>query len=403
MLKSELLEIIHNGENSGIEFKRDDIIPEQLAKEIVALTNLRGGRILLGVEDDGSISGILRKDIEQWVMNICRDKIRPEIIPYFEMLRDVEPGKNVAVIDIEMGYRVHCVWHKNHRTYYIRVGTQSREASFEELERLIQQRGSFRLEIRGVSGSNIHDLDLRRIKDYFSRILQHQIPEDNDDQAWIDLLINMEFLTEENSDKPSTVAGLLLFGNNPNKHLPQAGIDAVAYPGKDKDYTTKERKAIRGPMLPLYSREKLVENGLVEQTMEFIKRNINIKSELNASGMRMEKWDYPESALRETIINALVHRDYLLSSTDIELSIFEDRFEVISPGRLPNGITPEKMKTGCRAARNQILKDVMRDYRYLEHSGMGVSRKIVKGMMEHNGTEPDLIEDDERFIVRLWK
>ena len=99
-------------------------------------------------------------------------------------------------------------------------------------------------------------------------------------------------------------------------------------------------------------------------------------------------------------MNAVVHRDYLLSSTTIEVSIYADRLETISPGRLPNGITPARMRTGCRAARNQLLKDVMRDYNYLEHTGMGVPRKIIKGMLEHNGTEPDLLEEEERFLVR---
>src|SRR5262249_8506034 len=98
-----------------------------------------------------------------------------------------------------------------------------------------------------------------------------------------------------------------------------------------------------------------------------------------------------------------VHRDYLLSSTDIELSIYSDRIEIVSPGRLPNGITPARMKVGVRSARNQLLKDVMRDYGYLEHMGMGVARKMVKAMLEHNGTEPDLIDEDERFTVRLWR
>ena len=107
--------------------------------------------------------------------------------------------------------------------------------------------------------------------------------------------------------------------------------------------------------------------------------------------------------MRSTGANALVHRDYLLSDTDIELALYADRLEVISPGRLPNGITPARMRAGCRASRNQILKDVMRDYGYLEHLGMGVPRKIVKGMRKHNGTEPDLVEDGERFMVRLWK
>lgn len=105
--------------------------------------------------------------------------------------------------------------------------------------------------------------------------------------------------------------------------------------------------------------------------------------------------------IREGIVNALIHRDYLCTSTDIQLAIYSDRLEIISPGRLPNGITPDRMRAGCRASRNQLIKDVMRDYRYLEHMGMGVPRKIVIGMRAHNGTEPALIEDAERFILRL--
>ena len=71
MLRAELIEIISNGENSVVEFKRDDIRPEQLAKEVVALANLQGGRILLGVDDDGTISGLQRVNTEEWVKKIC--------------------------------------------------------------------------------------------------------------------------------------------------------------------------------------------------------------------------------------------------------------------------------------------------------------------------------------------
>lgn len=81
MLKTELLEIIANGENSGVEFKRDDIRPEQLAREIVAMVNFQGGRVILGVEDDGSISGLQRENSEEWVMNVIRDKIHPLVLP----------------------------------------------------------------------------------------------------------------------------------------------------------------------------------------------------------------------------------------------------------------------------------------------------------------------------------
>ena len=84
MLKSDLLQLIANGENSGIEFKRDDLRPEQLAKEIVALANLKGGSILLGVEDDGSISGIQRENLELWVMDTIFGRyVHPMILPFF--------------------------------------------------------------------------------------------------------------------------------------------------------------------------------------------------------------------------------------------------------------------------------------------------------------------------------
>ena len=401
MTKTELLELIKNGENSGTEFKRDTLDNRSLSKEVVAFANLQGGCILLGVDDDGSIAGLARPDLEEWVMTVCRDKIRPEIIPYYGEIHDVEPGKHVAIVRVDRGWTVHHVWHANHRTYYIRVGSQSREASPEELERLFQQRGAFRLETRPVSGARIQDLDLRRLKDYFQRIRTQEVPMDEDNSGWQALLVNTEILTDEGDSFPPTVAGILLFGKNPNRFLPQAGIDAVAYTGKEKDYTAKERLTIRGPMVPLAGSQGLVENGLVEQAVEFIKRNTGVETVLKDGVRREDRWTYPEEAIRETIVNALVHRDYLLSGSDIELAIFENRLEVGSPGRLPNGITPQRMLSGCRSARNQLLKDIMRDYGYLEHMGMGIPRKIVKSMQAHNGTLPELIEDDERFIIRL--
>ena len=393
---------MRRGGSLEVVFRPDTIESNVFATEVVALLNLRGGRVILGVDDDGSVTGITRDRLEEWVMTACRDKIRPELIPYYEIIRDVEPGKDVAVVQVDRGWAVHHVWHNNHRTYNIRVGTQSREASAEELERLFQQRGSFRLEVRGVSESSTKDFDYRRLNHYFQRVRSQDTPNADDADAWQSLLLNTEFLIEEEERKPATVAGLLLFCANPNRFLPQSGIDAVSYPGKEKDYAARERLPIRGPMTALSGEDGIIENGLVEQAVEFVKRNTQVTAALADGSRREQTWTYPEEAVREAIVNALVHRDYLLSGTTVELSIYEDRLEVISPGRLPNGITPQRMVTGCRSARNQLLKDVMRDYGYLEHMGMGVPRKIVKGMRKHNGTMPELIEDEELFTVRLW-
>ena len=202
-----------------------------------------------------------------------------------------------------------------------------------------------------------------------------------------------------------TVSGMLLFGRTPNRFLPQAGIDASSFPGNSKDYGARERSPLRGPLTPLLNdADEIVEAGLVEQALAFVQRNTVVVGHLEEGGARREEVSaYPREAVREAVVNALVHRDYLLSSTDIELTIYDDRLEIVSPGRLPNGITPARMLTGCRAARNQLIKDVMRDYRHLENSGMGVPRKIVKCMREHNGTEPVLIEEGERFTLRLMR
>lgn len=453
MNRTELTELIHDGENSGVEFKRDTEDNRALAKELVAFANMNGGRVLLGVEKDRTVCGLTRSDprnepaddaprtydrLEEWIMQACRDKIRPELIPYFEVLRDVEPGLDVAVIEVERGWGVHHVWHDQHRTYYIRVGSLSREASPEELERLFQQRGAFRVEIRPVSGSSIEDLDQRRLRDYFESVRAQRVPpsqppaewkerveaeskrEDENrwreivelkerqwieeqKAAWESLLVNTEFL-DHAERHPATVAGLLLFGKYPKRFLPQSGIDAAAYAGRAKEYAARERSSLRGPMAALRAADgSMVESGLVEQAVEFVRRNTAVTAHLADGARREERWEYPEEAVREALVNALVHRDYLLSGTDIELSVYEDRLEIVSPGRLPNAITPERMRVGCRSARNQLLKDVMRDYGYLEHMGMGVPRKILRTMREQNGTEPDLVENGETFTVRLWK
>ena len=355
--------------------------------------------MVLGVDDDGRIAGLTRDRLDEWVMTACRDKIWPGIVPYFETIRDVQPGVDVAIVRVLRGFNVQSRWHNNRHTYYIRVGTQSREPTPEELSRLFQQRGTFRADVQPVSGTTIDDLDRRRLKDYFERVRQQDVPADNDEAGWRTLLENTEIMV----DDAATLSGILLFGIAPNRLLPQAGIDAAAFPGFEKDNATRERGTLRGPLTPLMDRDGIVlEAGLVDQALEFIRRNTSISAGLEDGTRRIKRLAYPEEAVREAVVNAVVHRNYLLANTAVELAAYRNRLEITSPGRLPNGITPERIRAGTRAARNQLLKDVMRDYGYPEHMGMGVPRKIVRGMREHNGTDPDLIEEGERFIVRLF-
>lgn len=400
--RADLLALLANPEGSGVEFKLDTVDSRGLAKELTAFANLRGGSVLLGVADDGTVAGLTRERVEEWVMTACRDKVRPELIPYFEIVRDVDGGgRDVAVVRVEPGYTVHSVWHNQHHTYYIRVGSVSREASGEELARLFAQRGDFRVELRPVTGTSLASLDLRRLRDYFERVRQQAVPDLDDDRAWSQLLVNTEMLAD-GEQRAATVAGLLLFGRDVNRFLPQAGIDAAAYPATEKDYATIERASLRGPLVLLDSAAGMVEPGVVEQALAFVRRTTPNGAVLEGGARRVDRPAYPSAVVREAVVNALVHRDYLLSGTDVELSVYADRLEIVSPGRLANGVTPARMRAGVRTARNQLVKDVLRDYGYLEHMGMGVPRTILRGMREHNGTEPDLLERDEEFVLRLW-
>jgi ATP-dependent DNA helicase RecG len=146
-----------------------------------------------------------------------------------------------------------------------------------------------------------------------------------------------------------------------------------------------------------------VEAGVIEQALDFVRRNIEVAAWIEDGGRRLERWDYPLEAVREALVNAIAHRDYTIAVIDIDLSIYADRIEIISPGRLPNTVTVEKMRAGYRATRSELIKEVLRDYRYIEATGLGVPRKIIEGMRAHNGTDPELIEEDDRFLVRLWK
>ncbi len=431
MNRTELAELIHNGENSGVEFKRDDVIPERLAKEMAALLNVEGWYILLGVEKDGTVSGLARtpEKAEEWVMEVARTHLRPAAIPFWETV-DGGDGKIVGIVSLpsdgpDKPYKAKrgSAW-----VTQMRVGTTSRDATDEEEARLYMQSGRVQYDRKPVPGATLADLDVRRLVNYFRDLRRQECPEAKDSEGWVRLLLNTELMAEDRGRAMPSAGGLILFGLRPNKYLAQAGVTAVVYPGSEKGYDAKERASLRGPAVSLFpSRPQAdpsypllpatfaelpatfketgspVEAGVIEQAMAFVRHNIGHTGWIDDGGRRQERWDYPLEVVREAVVNAIAHRDYTISVTDIELSIYSDRLEVISPGRLPNTVTVPKMHAGYRASRNELIKDVLRDYRYVEATGLGVPRKLIAGMRAHNGTEAELVEEETRFLVRLWK
>lgn len=408
MTKSELLELIANGENSGVEFKRDDLRPEQLAKEVVALANFQGGRILLGVDDDGTITGIQRDDLEHWVMDTVFGRtVHPMILPFYEEVQ-VDDQRRVAVISISQGAtKPYVVRHHGREDIYIRIGSTSQLATREQQARLYALGGMLHAELLPVSGSGLRDLSRERLTDYLETIVgDKKIPAS--DEAWDERLCGLGFMVERQDGPPvCTIAGLVLFGYTPRRFLHQAGIRWMAFEGDDKSYQALDDRLVDGPLVALRSPSSgggdIIENGVLENLIDAMRPFVSEESgEVDASLRRERNWHYPIEALREAVVNAAVHRDWTRYE-EIEVARYVDRLEVLSPGALQNSMTVEKMVAGQRSPRNPLIVEVLRDYGYVDARGMGVRNKIIPLLREYNGTEPEFIatEDHLRVVMHM--
>jgi len=411
MLKSELLEIIANGESSGVEFKRDDVRPEQIAKEVVAMANFKGGMLLLGVEDDGSITGIQRNNFEEWIMDgVFAAKIHPMMLPFYEEIK-IEEDHRVAVITFPQGTsKPYVVRHNGREDVYIRIGTISRLASREQQARLFESGGILHTELLPVAGSSYASLNQERLEDYLVNLINDpDVPTDED--SWIHRLISLGYMVEGAGDRAvCTIAGLVLFGNSPRKYLRQAGIRIIVFDGEDRQYKALLDDVLDSPMVGLWRLDESGQRelasadlGIIERFIDKIEPFISEEASEIDEGFRREKtWHYPKDAIRELVINALVHRDWT-RSVDIEICAYSNRLEVTSPGALQNSMTIEKMLAGQRSPRNPLIVDVLRDYGYVDARGMGVRTKIVPLMKSINQTEPEFELTDDYLKTTLYR
>ncbi|OUL99745.1 RNA-binding domain-containing protein [Variovorax sp. JS1663] len=405
MLKSDLLQLVANGENSGAEFKRDDLRPEQLAKEIVALANLKGGMILLGVEDDGSISGIQRDDLERWVMDTVFGRyVHPMILPYYEVVA-LDDGKRVAVITLTEGTaKPYTVRHNDREEVFVRVGSTSRRATREQLARLFESGGMLHAELLPVSGSALVDLDRNRLEDYLVRVVGDPASPPDDD-AWHQRLIGLGFMVARNDGPPvCSIAGMVLFGHSPRQKVRYAGVRWMSFSGIDMTYQAQDDGVIDGPLVALWTGDHSqppVDAGLLERLSDRMQPFITLKAEELQDGLRREVGNrFAPEAVREAVLNALVHRDWT-RPVEVEVVNYADRLDIKSPGSLQNSMTVEKMLAGQRSARNPVVMEVMRDYGYVEQRGMGVRRKIVPLTRDFSGRDAAFDVTDDFVQVSL--
>lgn len=375
----EFNDILAQGENSSVEFKTADLRPESLAKEMVAFANGSGGIIIIGVADNGELLGCPSDSIsEEWVMNIARNNLVPPLIPLYEEIEAV--GKRFCLVQVPKGSD------KPYQTgerYLIRVGSTNRIATQAELMRLFQVSGVFHYDSVAVPGTTINDLNSAALDDFF---MQYGLEYSREDEmARQRLLINTDILTPTGE---VTVAGMLLFGSNPTRHLPQAGVMFAHFKGTDIGEELIDRQEITGT-LPFQ----------VDTAVAVLKHNLMRPSSIKGTRRVDDVSLPPDKVFRELLVNAAVHRNYALHGSRIRLFVFADRVECISPGRLPNTVTVEKLRSGVSYATNPVLIKFMDNLRYIDRLGRGFP--MIYSEIEKIGGSVDIREVGEELRVIL--
>jgi ATP-dependent DNA helicase RecG len=338
MTRENLMSQIVLGEDSKRQFKSDVRNAESLAAEMAAFANSDGGLVFIGVADDGSTPGLGPRDvsrINQLVSNAASQLVRS---PLTVRTENVPVAQDRVVIALTVPKGIDKPYFDKNGVIWLKTGSDKRRVnSKEELRRLFQFSDQFHADELPTQ-AGVDKLDKLRFRDFLRDVYKRDFPDADDER--LRLLQNMNLATDEGV---LNLAGVLMFAERPEWIKPQFVVKAIRYPGKAihvSDYLDTED--FEGPLKKVF-----------DDALGFIMRNLHKVQAgrgVNAPGQS----EIPESVFEELLVNALVHRDYLVSAP-IRLFVFDDRIELVSPGHLPNNLTVAKIRTGNSNIRNPIL------------------------------------------------
>jgi ATP-dependent DNA helicase RecG len=338
MNMDELKTQVALGEDSRRQFKRDMTNADSLAAEMAAFSNAEGGVIFLGVADDGQLPGLSRVDVNrlnQLIANAASQHIRSPITVQTENL-ELKNGRLVIVLTIPKG--IDKPYFDRNGVIWLKSGADKRRInSKEELRRLFQSADQFHADELPTKAS-IDKLDKLRFRDFLRNVYGMDFPDAHPER--LTLLQNMNLAADDGS---LNLAGVLLFAERPEWIKPQFIVKAIRYPGNAIHVSTYlDSEDFAGPLPQIFA-----------GAMAFVMRNlrkVQAGQGVNAPGVP----EIPPTVFEELLVNALAHRDYLISAP-IRLFVFDNRVEIISPGHLPNNLTVPKIRTGNSIIRNPIL------------------------------------------------
>ncbi len=358
METAELIEVISRGEDSRHQFKADFANADSLAAEIVAFSNSGGGRIFVGVNDDGTVAGLSAESISrlnQLISNTASQNVRPAVNPLTENV--AHPAGIVLAVTIPDGLGK--PYMDRNGVIWVKSGSDKRRATArEEIQRLFQQSSLVHADETPVVGLGVGDIDLPYFEAFFQSQFGETLTQHN--RPLPQVLNNLNLV---NGDALN-LAGALLFARTPQFRLPTCIVKAVAFPGTSiEDEAYIDSRDIAGKLADVF-----------QQALGFIVANtraIQGTQSVNSVGTP----EVPRIVWEELVANALIHRDYFVSAP-VRLLVFADRVEIISPGHLPNNLTIENIKSGNSNIRNPILASFAAKLLPYRGLGSGILRAL---------------------------
>ncbi len=357
-------------------------VVQDIAEALVAMANADGGVVALGIEDDGTVSGVPDSYDPDRIERQIQDHIRPRLNYRFSEV--ALEGCSVWIFETDWSGEVHQL---TDGRYLLRVGSHSLPFSAEGIEAVKRSRLQRATEIQFLPDATLADLNLGLVQE-----LAHKGGVSLSPEA---LLVHYRLAERVNGRLRLTLAAVLLFGNDPTRWHPRCGIEFIRWQGTERKTGTElnitKRIRMEAPLVQL-----------VEEACKAIQPYIPERQRL-VDLFFEERFAYPTFAWQEAIVNAIAHRDYRLQGIGIEVHLFDDRMEIWSPGELVEPVTLERLRKAERvhASRNPRIVRVLATLGYMRELGEGIPRMFE--VMEQEGLRPPEFRlEGGRFVVTLW-
>jgi len=397
----ELLRLIRGGEDTFLELKVKLSNTEKIAQEIVALANTGGGVIVFGVNDQLRVEGVDDAEgVQEELVRICREEIQPPLVPFIDRIA-FDNGRRVVALDVEGKRRP---YRTRDGRYYLRIGSEKREAAREELSALMDEARPLRYENVPVAGASIKDIDEAHLWSFLRWFEGDAFEEANatgyptKDVLARDLLL----AADSDGDVVPTVAGLLLFGYDTSvtELLPRSAVTATRFAGDTIQAPVIERVKLTGNLLTLY-----------EGTLNFLTRYCDLWNTRprNVAGTEVQdspvpaRANYHRQAICEAVTNMLVHRDNVLREQPTRLHVFDRSLELINPRRT-GGFTPlaqRSIRYGVPQRLNPQLASMFTNPGYGLELPRGGLPMLLRESRLFSGRRSEIVAFNDEFRLRM--